>query len=68
MVKTNYHKLKVPITLVYGRSDWATENERENTKKLLGLKKYEIIENCGHNISAEASTLALKFIKENLNK
>ena len=48
MVKTNYHKLKVPITLVYGRSDWATENERENTKKLLGLKKYEIIENCGH--------------------
>tara|TARA_B100000242_G_C43026990_1_gene478217 strand:+ start:489 stop:1148 length:660 start_codon:yes stop_codon:yes gene_type:complete len=28
----------------------------------------KIIENCGHNISAEASTLALKFIKENLNK
>ena len=28
----------------------------------------EIIENCGHNISAEASTLALKFIRENLNK
>ena len=30
--------------------------------------KTKIIENCGHNISAEASTLALKFIRENLNK
>ena len=33
---------------VPGENDWANENERNTTKRLLGLDSYNIIDNCGH--------------------
>ena len=36
------------MKLIYGSDDWANETDRVNSQKFLGLKKFEIIENCGH--------------------
>lgn len=37
-----------PVELIYGSEDWARDNERKKTQKLLGLKNFKIIKNCGH--------------------
>ena len=37
-----------PTKLIYGSNDWANEKNREESQKLLGLKKFEVIEQCGH--------------------
>jgi pimeloyl-ACP methyl ester carboxylesterase len=47
-VKKNYHKVKTPTKLIYGSNDWANEKNREESQKLLGLKKFEVIKQCGH--------------------
>ena len=47
-VKKNYHKVMTPTKLIYGSNDWANEKNREESQKLLGLKKFEVIEQCGH--------------------
>ena len=36
-----------PVELIYGSEDWARDNERKKTQKLLGLKNFKIIKNCG---------------------
>ncbi|MAI59544.1 MAG: alpha/beta hydrolase [Rickettsiales bacterium] len=46
--KNDYHKIRSPIKLIYGSHDWANESDRKESQKLLGLKKFEVIENCGH--------------------
>ena len=46
--KNDYQKLSSPIKLIYGSNDWANETNRKETKELLGLKNFEVIENCGH--------------------
>ncbi len=46
--KNDYQKLSSPIKLIYGSDDWANETNRKETKELLGLKNFEVIENCGH--------------------
>ena len=46
--KNDYQKLSSPIKLIYGSDDWANETNRKETKELLGLKSFEVIENCGH--------------------
>ena len=47
-VKKDYHRVMVPTKLIYGSNDWANEKNREESQKLLGLKKFEVIEQCGH--------------------
>jgi pimeloyl-ACP methyl ester carboxylesterase len=47
-VKKDYHRVMTPTKLIYGSNDWANEKNREESKKLLGLKKFEVIEQCGH--------------------
>lgn len=46
--KKLYEKVSIPVKLIYGENDWANENERNTTKRLLGLDSYNIIDNCGH--------------------
>ena len=46
--KKLYEKVSIPVELIYGENDWANENERNTTKRLLGLESYNIIDNCGH--------------------
>ena len=35
--KNIYHKIRIPVKLIYG-DDWANETDRVNTQKFLGLK------------------------------
>ncbi|OUU63716.1 MAG: hypothetical protein CBC22_00255 [Alphaproteobacteria bacterium TMED62] len=46
--KSFYSKLKIQTKLIYGDKDWANEINRNETKTLLGLDNYNIINNCGH--------------------
>lgn len=46
--KKLYPKLKRPVELYYGQYSWANENDRNETKNLLGLKKFNILRNCKH--------------------
>ena len=47
-VKKDYHRVMTPTKLIYGSNDWANEKNREESQKLLGLKKFEVIKQCGH--------------------
>ena len=47
-VKESYNIVNVPIKLIYGSHDWANEKNRKESQKLLGLKRFEVIKNCGH--------------------
>ena len=46
--KKLYNKIKIPVGLVYGDNDWANENNKNDTKGILGLASYNIIKDCGH--------------------
>ena len=46
--KKLYPKLKKPFELYYCQYSWANENDRNDTKNLLGLKKFNILQNCKH--------------------
>ncbi len=46
--KNLYSMINSPVELIYGSEDWARDNERKETRKLLGLKNFKIIKNCGH--------------------
>ena len=52
--KVSYGKIKTPVTLVYGEYDWSKPSERNETMKLLGLKKFTTISECGHFSFLEA--------------
>ncbi len=60
--KKNYNKANLPIKLIYGSEDWANENDRKETMKSLGLKKFEVIENCGHFSFLEKPQTVAKII------
>jgi len=59
-----YETLKTKKTLVYGKFDWSTENEREETMNLLGLKKKTILEECGHFSFLEAPDRVANIISK----
>ena len=46
--KRIYDQIKKPVNLIYGSHDWATDTDKIETKNLLGIEEFEIIENCGH--------------------
>ena len=46
--KNIYKEVSVPVKLVYGDKDWSNQNNRNSTKKLLGLESFSVIKNCGH--------------------
>ena len=41
-------KVSSSIKLIYGSHDWANDTNRKETKKVIRLKNFEVIENCGH--------------------
>ena len=47
-VKNSYSKVNLPIKLIYGSHDWAKQKDRKTTQKLLRLKRFETIKDCGH--------------------
>jgi pimeloyl-ACP methyl ester carboxylesterase len=43
-----YQGLKAPVSLIYGESDWAKQNERLKTMQALGLESFHTMEKTGH--------------------
>tara|TARA_B100000963_G_scaffold353694_1_gene368869 strand:+ start:275 stop:1105 length:831 start_codon:yes stop_codon:yes gene_type:complete len=62
--KNDYHKVSSSIKLIYGSHDWANESNRKETKKLLGLKSFEVIKNCGHFSFLENPDRVAKIITQ----
>jgi pimeloyl-ACP methyl ester carboxylesterase len=36
------------VVKLYGDNDWANENNKIDTRSMLGLDNYNIIDDCGH--------------------
>jgi len=51
--RERYSKVKAPVTLVYGDSDWSRIPERARTKELLGNSHFFTLKNSGHFSSVE---------------
>ncbi|MBC7697605.1 MAG: alpha/beta hydrolase [Bacteroidia bacterium] len=61
---TFYHRIKSPVTLIYGENDWSKNEERLSTLSKISTAKIEIIPNSGHFLSVDNPN-ALKHIITN---
>ena len=43
-----YKDLKIPVSLVYGESDWSKQDEKLNTMKALKLNSFHTMKETGH--------------------
>tara|TARA_X000000950_G_scaffold285684_1_gene392263 strand:+ start:2998 stop:3825 length:828 start_codon:yes stop_codon:yes gene_type:complete len=62
-IRELYKKVTVPVKLFYGINDWAKESEKLQTKNLLKIDKFEIIEKSVHFSFLENSVEVSKLIK-----
>ena len=60
-----YDGLKAPVTLIYGETDWARDNDRNKTMKSLGLERYITMKNTGHFSFLESAKEVSDIILEN---
>lgn len=51
--RERYSKVKAPVTLIYGDSDWSRIPERTRTKELLEHSRSFTLKNSGHFSSVE---------------
>jgi len=51
--RERYSKVKAPVTLIYGDSDWSRIPERARTKELLEHSRFFTLKNSGHFSSVE---------------
>ena len=63
-IRNVYPNVKVPVDLIYGINDWANENERNETKKLLNLKTFKTIKNSTHFSFFENPNEVFKIINK----
>jgi pimeloyl-ACP methyl ester carboxylesterase len=59
-----YRKIAVPVTLIYGDSDWSTISERERTRALLAGAQTFTLENTGHFSSVESPAELARIIQD----
>ena len=62
-IKEIFENVNVPVKLFYGKYDWANESNRLETKNLLKLDRYNIIENSVHFSFLENSKEVSEIIK-----
>jgi len=48
-----YRQISVPVTLIYGDSDWSRPNERERTRSLISAAQMVTLKNTGHFSAVE---------------
>lgn len=48
-----YRQITVPVTLIYGDSDWSRPNERERTRSLIPAAQMVTLKNSGHFSAVE---------------
>lgn len=51
--RQNYHRITVPVTLVYGQYDWSRPSERQEVAKLVPKSEIVTLANTGHFASLE---------------
>jgi pimeloyl-ACP methyl ester carboxylesterase len=66
--RKNYPDIKVPVLLVFGDQDWATQDERARTRDLIPGVRMVIVKDGGHFLSLDQpeslQTLIIEFAKE----
>ncbi len=60
--RKNYPKIKVPVLLIFGDQDWATQDERTRTRDLIPGVRMEIVDNGGHFLSLDQPGSLLNLI------
>ncbi len=51
--RKNYPKIKVPVLLIFGDQDWASEEDRKKTRDLIPQVKMETVKDGGHFLSLD---------------
>jgi pimeloyl-ACP methyl ester carboxylesterase len=58
-----YHKIKAPVTLIYGENDWSRSDERSATAAGIPQSIIEIVPNSGHFLSVDNPNAIKQLIK-----
>ena len=61
----NYNNITVPLSLIYGKSDWSKTKEREATMTSLGFNSFKTLINTGHFSFLESPKLVSEIILNN---
>lgn len=61
-----YSNITVPVSLVYGDSDWSTPEERQDNKRDVPNASLEIIKNGGHFLSLDRPEDVIRVIKNSI--
>lgn len=59
-----YRQITVPVTLIYGDSDWSRPNERERTRSLIPASQMVTLKNTGHFSAIENPPELARVIME----
>jgi pimeloyl-ACP methyl ester carboxylesterase len=59
-----YHKVRCPVTFVYGENDWSSSKEASATSSKIPQSKIEFVPNSGHFLSVDNT----EVLKEVINK
>lgn len=66
--RKNYSKIRVPVLLVFGDQDWATQDERIRTRDLIPGVRMVVVKDGGHFLSLDQpeplQDLIIKFASE----
>jgi pimeloyl-ACP methyl ester carboxylesterase len=66
--RKNYPNIKVPVLLVFGDQDWATQDERTRTRDLIPGVSMEVVKDGGHFLSLDQpeslQDLIIEFAEE----
>lgn len=59
-----YRQISVPVTLIYGDSDWSRPSERERTRSLIPVARMVTLKNTGHFSAVENPSELARVILE----
>jgi pimeloyl-ACP methyl ester carboxylesterase len=57
-----YRQISVPVTLIYGDSDWSRTDERERTRLLIPASRMLTLKDTGHFSAVEHPTELARVI------
>lgn len=62
--RKNYSKIRVPVLLVFGDQDWATQDERARTRNLIPGVRMVIVKDGGHFLSLDQPESLQELIRK----
>ena len=60
--RKNYPNIKVPVLLIFGDQDWASEDDRKKTRDLIPGVKMETVKDGGHFLSLDKPNVLAQLI------